>query len=91
MVFVTRLLQIMGFVPTIVNGIEGLFNRNTGAQKKDAVMSFLQTALSLSDAVLAKDVVDEAKFKEGLGKVVDGTVECLNASIWAKSQAAVQK
>jgi hypothetical protein len=84
MIFVTRLLQIMGFVPTIVNGIEGLFRNNSGAQKKDAVMQFLQTALTLSDAVLAKDVVDEAKFKEGLGKVVDGTVECLNASIWAK-------
>jgi hypothetical protein len=86
MIFVTKLLQIMGIVPTIVNGIEGLFKMYTGPQKKDAVMQFLQTALSLSDAVLAKDVVDEAKFKEGLGKVVDGTVECLNASIWAKAQ-----
>jgi hypothetical protein len=84
MVFLTKLLQIMGFVPTIVNGIEGLFKMQTGSQKKDAVMNFLQTALSLSDAVMAKDVVDEAKFKEGLSKVVDGTVECLNASIWAK-------
>jgi hypothetical protein len=25
--------------------------------------------------------VDEEKFKEGLSKVIDGTVECLNASV----------
>jgi hypothetical protein len=30
--------------------------------------------------------VDEPKFKEGLSKVIDGTVECLNSSIWAKTQ-----
>jgi len=84
--FLTKLLQVIGFVPAIVNGIETLFRNHSGGQKKDAVMSFLQTALSLSDAVLAKEVVDEAKFKEGLSKVVDGTVECLNASIWAKAQ-----
>jgi hypothetical protein len=70
----------------VIELAETLFRNHSGEQKKDAVMSFLQTALSLSDAVLAKDVVDEAKFKEGLSKVVDGTVECLNASIWAKAQ-----
>ena len=84
--FVAKLLQVIGFVPAVVNSIEGLFRDRNGSQKKDAVMSFLQTALSLSDAVLTKDVVDEAKFKDGLSKVVDGTVECLNASIWAKAQ-----
>jgi len=83
--FLAKLLQVVGFVPAIVNGIESLFRNHSGEQKKDAVMSFLQTALSLGDAVMAQDVVDEAKFKEGLGKVVDGTVECLNASIWAGS------
>lgn len=70
----------------VIELAETSLRNHSGGQKKDAVMSFLQTALSLSDAVLAKDVVDEAKFKEGLSKVVDGTVECLNASIWAKAQ-----
>ena len=35
------------------------------------------------DSVVAKDVVDVNGFKAGLSKIVDGTVECLNASIWA--------
>jgi hypothetical protein len=30
--------------------------------------------------------VDEDKFKEGLSKVIDGTVECLNASSWARAK-----
>jgi hypothetical protein len=32
------------------------------------------------------DVVLEVKFKSGLGKIIDGTVECLNASSWAHPQ-----
>jgi len=37
------------------------------------------------DAITNRQIVDEAKFKEGLSKVIDGTVECLNASVWAKA------
>jgi hypothetical protein len=29
--------------------------------------------------------VDEEKFKAGLSKVIDGTVECLNASSWSRA------
>ncbi len=48
-------------------------------------MSFVSSALSLTDAVLAKDVVDPERFKDGLGKIIDGVVQCLNASAWAKA------
>jgi hypothetical protein len=34
-------------------------------------------------AVAAKEVVDEAGFKSGLSKIVDGVVDVLNASAWA--------
>lgn len=82
--FLGKLLQGISFVPAIVNGIEGLFGSRSGADKKQAAMSFVQAALSVGEAIGAKDIVDEGKFKEGIGKVIDGTVECLNASIWAK-------
>ena len=36
------------------------------------------------DAIANRQIVDDVKFKEGISKVIDGTVECLNASIWAK-------
>jgi len=48
------------------------------------VMSFLQTALSMTDAVAGKEIVDESKFQNGLSQIINGTVECLNASVWAK-------
>jgi hypothetical protein len=32
-------------------------------------------------------VVMEDKFKDGLGKIIDGVVQCLNASVWAKKTA----
>ena len=82
--FLTKLLQGIAFVPAVVNGIEGLFNGRTGSDKRDAAMSFVEAAVSLTDAVSSRQVVDEAKFKDGLGKVIDGAVECLNASVWAK-------
>lgn len=34
------------------------------------------------------DVILEIKFREGLGKLVDGAVECLNASAWAQRESA---
>ncbi len=82
--FLSKLLQGIAFVPAVVNGIDGLFGGRSGAQKKDAAMSFVSAALQLSDAVTARHIVDEEKFKQGLSAVIDGAVLCLNASTWAK-------
>jgi hypothetical protein len=32
-------------------------------------------------------IVMEEKFKGGLSKVIDGVVDCLNASVWAKTSS----
>ena len=69
-----------------MHGIEGLFGHRSGTEKKDAALSFLNTALSMSNAVATRQIVDQGKFKDGMGKVIDGVVECLNASIWAKAK-----
>jgi hypothetical protein len=84
--FLSKLLQGIAFVPAVVNGIEGLFGNRSGTEKKDAALSFVEAALSMTDAITNRQIVDEPKFKEGLSKVIDGTVECLNSSIWAKTQ-----
>lgn len=70
----------------MVNSIEGLFGGQTGEQKKDSAISFVGAALQMTEAIANREIVDEVKFKDGLGKIVDGTVECLNASIWARKQ-----
>ena len=34
--------------------------------------------------VAAKDIANPEQFKDGIAKIIDGTVQCLNASAWAK-------
>ena len=86
--FLSQLLRGIAFVPALVNGIEGLFGSKTGAEKKDAAMSFLENALATVDAIAARDIVDPEKFKQGISEVVDGVVMCLNASTWSKQASA---
>jgi len=66
---------------------EGLFGGKSGAEKKDAAMSFLENALATVDAVAQREIVDPEKFKSGVSKIIDGTVDCLNASTWAKQNS----
>jgi len=42
---------------------ENLLGGRSGAEKKDAAMSFVSTALQVNDAVTSHHVVDEDKFK----------------------------
>lgn len=84
--FLQKLLQGIAFVPAVVNGIEGLFGNRSGMEKKESAISFVGAALQLTEAVANREIVDEAKFKQGLSKVIDGTVDCLNASSWARAK-----
>lgn len=63
---------------------EALFGGKSGADKKNAAISFIGSAISLTDAIANKQVIDPEKFQGGLSKIVDGVVDCLNASAWAK-------
>lgn len=58
----------------------------SGNDKKEAALSFLGSALSITEAIGNRDIVDEEKFKDGMGKIIDGVVQCLNASAWAKGR-----
>ncbi len=79
-----KILQGITLVPSIVKAVEQLFGNRPGPEKKDAALSFAQAALSLGEEFSTKQITDPDKFKLGLGKVIDGVVDCLNASIWAK-------
>lgn len=86
MIFLVSLLRGISFIPAIVHGVEGLLGSNTGNEKKQAALSFVGAALGGAGAVENKQVVDGDKFNAGLGKVIDGVVDCLNASVWAKAK-----
>jgi hypothetical protein len=80
--FLNQLLQGLLLVPGVVQGVEGLAGAQTGAQKKDAALSIVGSAINIADAVSNKQIADAGMFQGGLGKVVDGVVDCLNSSIW---------
>ena len=82
--FLAKLLRGIAFVPAIVHGIEALFGSKSGNDKKEAALSFVGAALSVTEAIANRDIVDDAKFRDGLCKIIDGVVQCLNASAWAK-------
>jgi len=81
--FLQKLLQGIAFIPGVVTSVENLFSGRSGAEKKDSALGFVSAALQLTEAVASREILDEEKFKSGLSKVIDGTVECLNASSWA--------
>ena len=85
--YVSKLVQGLSFLPAIVNGVEGLFGNRTGEEKKSAALSFLEATLSIGEALNNRQITDEAKFKDGLSRMIDGAVECLNASAWKKQEA----
>ncbi len=84
--FLAKLLRGIAFIPAVVHGIEALFGGKSGTDKKEAALSFVSAALSMSEAIANREIVDEAKFRDGLSKIIDGVVACLNASAWAKAQ-----
>ena len=88
--WLSKLINGLSFLPAIVNGIEGLFSHHTGEEKKTAALSFLESTLSLGEALSNRQIVDNERFKDGRSKMIDGAVECLNASVWAKQASAVK-
>jgi hypothetical protein len=86
MIFLATLLRGISFVPSLVNGVEGLMGAKTGGEKKQAVLVFVKAALGVSSASADKPIADEEKFSAGLSKVIDGVVDCMNASVWAKAK-----
>jgi hypothetical protein len=88
--FLSKLLQGISFVPAIVSGVEGLFGHKSGADKKNTALTLVQNTIQATDAIAGKDIVDPGKFQDGLGKVIDGVVQCLNSSVWAKTKSSCQ-
>ena len=84
--FLSKLLRGIAFIPAIVSGVEGFFGAKAGEQKKQAALSFVEAALSATQAVAEREIVDPGKFRDGLGQIIDGTVACLNASSWGKTK-----
>jgi len=83
--FLNMLLSGITMVPGVIQNVESLASSQSGAQKKSAVLSIVGSAITVADTVGGKQIADAEGFQTGLGKVIDGVVACLNASIWSKA------
>lgn len=86
--FLKLFLRGISLLPSLVQGLEALYGAKSGAQKKDAALAIVGSSINMADAVSSRQIADSARFTQGLGMIVDGVVECLNASLWAKNGTA---
>jgi len=87
MSFLKLFLRSIALLPSLVQGCEALYGAQSGAQKREAAVAMVGSAIHFADALADKTIVDPDKFSAALGTIVDGVVACLNASIWADKQA----
>jgi hypothetical protein len=85
--FLKLFLRGISLLPSLVQSIESLYGAKSGTQKKEAALSIVSSSINMADAVTAKQIADAPKFTAGLNLIVDGVVECLNASLWAKESS----
>jgi len=50
--------------------------------------TYYTVVYQLQPAVAAREIIEPEKFRDGISKIIDGTVECLNASTWCKQPQA---
>jgi hypothetical protein len=82
--FLKIFLRALAFLPAALHGTEALIGQGGGEHKKKAALEIVGAAINITDAVESKQIVDADRFTAGLSSIIDGVVECLNASVWAK-------
>ena len=84
MEFLKVFLRGLRFLPTVLHGTEAMFGGGNGEEKRKAAVEIVGAAINIADAVSNKHIADAERFTAGLSAIIDGVVECLNASVWAK-------
>lgn len=79
----TQLLsRILATLPAALRTAEVIFGGGNGEKKRAAALEVLAAAIDLGQAVTNRHLVDAERFTAGLGTLIDGAVECLNAAGW---------
>jgi trimeric autotransporter adhesin len=77
-----------GYVDTTVTTVGAGSYLPTAGGTMSGPITLPSNALATVDAVAAREIVEPEKFRQGISLVIDGVVQCLNASAWAKKGAA---
>ena len=67
-------LQLVPLVERLIKGPK------QGTVKREIVVEAVKAIILAAEGISGKDFVDEAKFAEGVGQIVDGVVAVLNST-----------
>ena len=74
-----------GYVDASVTDLgSGIFLPTAGGTMSGPI-TLPGNALQMSDAVAQREIVNADQFRDGVSRIIDGVVECMNASAWAKA------
>jgi hypothetical protein len=74
--------------PAMTTVAEGLFGHKSGNDKKNTALTLAANTIQMTDAIAGNEILDPGKFQDGLGKVIEGVVQCLNSSVWSKTKTS---
>lgn len=77
-----QILRVINMIPMVIATVESVSKGLPGNDKKKLVQDEIMNALTTSELVMGRDIVDEKNFKKNLQKTVDGIVGMLNNSVW---------
>lgn len=83
--FMKLFLKAIAAIPGVIQTTESRFTEKTGVQKRAAAVEIVGATIDVANAVSSKHIDAAGRFAAGPGQIIDGVVECLNASVWMKS------
>ena len=85
MKFLSKLIQGINMLPFIIQGAEAIFGSGNGKSKQQKALETFNLVAGVTEAIAAKDIVDQDKFNEAAKELNDAIVKLLNASLWHKA------
>ena len=70
---------LLPLVSSIVQNIEMIFGRGNGPAKKDAATAAIADIINIAGTVSGQ-TINSSEIMEGIGKIIDGTVQVMNAT-----------
>jgi hypothetical protein len=81
-------LVTKGYVDQSVTGVGSGNYLSTAGGTLTGPLTLPGNAISMTDAIASREILQPEQFKNGISQIVDGVVMCMNASAWAKNGAA---
>jgi hypothetical protein len=81
-------LVTKGYVDQSVTGVGSGSYLSTAGGTLTGPLTLPGNAISMTDAIASREILQPEQFKNGISQIIDGVVMCMNASAWAKNAPA---